>query len=204
MDDGLIKYIFQGVTIIISIIGLIKAWVYTTDKIFDKRQKMSKFIFELYEISGEDYLKKLSLEYGYAAITKDSTLTTEQRKCLISSPNSMKDIDCYRICSGLITTRTSPLSFGWKYKRYNNIVYKVSLCVICGFFYFLGSSMVILPITYHLLPSFVLSKISPLALDIKLLIILYFILTGLFLALISLNKAAKILTANGLIKRYAS
>lgn len=201
MEDFLIKYIIQIIGIIISALTLCKGWVFPTDGLSEKRQKMSKFIYELYKISEEEHLKKLSMDYGYAAITKESILNAEQRKCLLSSPDPMKNIDCYRKCSDLVSIRTSPLLFEWKFKRYNSTSYKIANNIFFGFFYFIGCYLVILPLIYQISPlSIIASMLQNIPFNQRILWFFYLIIIGCIFSLVSINRITKIRMAIKLIK----
>lgn len=206
MDEAgelFIKYIIPVVTTIISIIGLFKGWVYQEEKLFSRREKMSKFVYDLYKISQEEHLKKLAMDYGYAAITKDNLLSTEQRIALIGSRNPTRDIDSYKRCGSLLNITTDPLGFEWRSKRHKYKLYRGIICTINAFFYLFGCFVLALPFIYDpFLPTNMIEKISFMSATVKFFIAAYLFFCGGVIALINLNGLSKLRIASDLRKRH--
>ncbi|MCL6332040.1 hypothetical protein EXT51_21425 [Pectobacterium carotovorum subsp. carotovorum] len=201
--DLFIKYIIPVVTTIISVIGLFKGWVYQEEKLFSRREKMSKFIYDLYKVSQEESLKKLAIDYGYAAITKDNFLSTEQRMALINSKNPTRDIDSYRKCSSLLNIKTEPLSFQWKSERHKYKLYRACIYMVNSFFYLFGCFVLALPFIYDtFLPINMIEKIRLTDTTVKIFIAAYLFFGGGVIALINLSGLSKLRIAGDLRKRH--
>ncbi len=199
----IVKYLVPVITTLVTTIALFKGWVFPTDRLFEKRKELSKFVYELYKISGEEQLKNLSIEYGYAAITKESILTKEQRMALINSKDPTRDIDQYRKCSNLLMIKPCPLSFEWRKSRHKIKLYRRIVIVVKSIFYFGGVYLVTLPLTFHiLLPNNIYTHFMALSLLNRWLIVLYLTFTGSVIALFSLNGSSKLVLAEGLRKRH--
>lgn len=205
VSELLLKYIPSMLAALATVVTLWKGWVYSSDRIYEQREKSSKFIYELYKISGEEYLKKLSIEYGYAAITRDNKLSFEQRNALLTSKNPTSDIDAYRKCSHLLTISCNPLRFEWISKRHKFLYYRKLVMVIMTLVYIVGAYAFTLPLTYNVMvPASVLNKVNVFTPLNKGLLTLYLIFVGGCLALWSLNKVSKIRIAENLRKNHIS
>ncbi|MEI7222220.1 MULTISPECIES: hypothetical protein [Pectobacterium] len=201
--DLFIKYIIPVVTTIISVIGLFKGWVYQEEKLFSRREKMSKFIYDLYKVSQEESLKKLAIDYGYAAITKDNFLSTEQRIALINSRNPTRDIDSYRKCSSLLNISINPLGFEWRSKRHQFKLYRVSIYITNALLYLLGCAVSALPFVYDaFLPFDMILRSIELSNVEKTFIAIYLFFSGAVVALVNLNGLSKLRIASDLRKRH--
>ncbi|EIC85429.1 hypothetical protein [Serratia sp. M24T3] len=199
----LVKYIIPFITTLIAVVALFKGWVFPSDRLFDKQKKLSKFSYELYKISGEEHLKELSVEYGYAAITKELFLTKAQRIALIKSKDPTRDIDLFRKCSSLLTIRPSPLSFEWKAPRHKFKLYRGLVELVRVTLYFGGAYLATLPLTFNvLLPERAYAKFLTLSLLNKWLLVLYIVSVGAGVALTSLHGLSKLTFARELRKRH--
>ncbi|MFJ5357068.1 hypothetical protein [Pectobacterium sp. CHL-2024] len=197
------KYIVPLIAIIISIVGVFKGWVYRDERMFNQREKTSKFIYELYKNSGEGKLKHLAIEYGYAAITKDNHLSFEQRKALLQSQNPVRDIDAFRKCSSLLTITTHPLSFQWKAGRHKFKLYRFFVCTCNMGFYFIGGFISVIPLFYwDLLPIYFAKKILLMEIGEQMFLTLSSVFFGVTLSFSNLNNFAKIKMASDLRKRH--
>ena len=199
----MVKYIIPLITTVLTIVALFKGWIFPSDRLFDKQKELSKFSYELYRISGEEHLKDLSIEYGYAAITKELFLTKAQRLALIKSKDPTRDIDLFRKCSSLLTVEPYPLSFEWKAVKHKFKLYRSLVKIIRITFYLGGAYFATLPLTFHvLLPEGVYAKFLTLSLLNKWLLVLYLVFVGTGIAMISLHGLSKLTFANELRKRH--
>ncbi|MFS7220913.1 hypothetical protein AB6859_07885 [Rahnella inusitata] len=199
LGDVLLKYFLPVVGLFITALGLYKGWVFPADRLFEQREKMSKLANELYKISGEENLKNLSLDYGYAAITKENFLNTQQRKALLDSRNPTRDIDAYRNCISLLTIETDPLRFVWRNRRHRSKTWRGVVQTTRLILYILGCYIFFMPVTYHaFLPVFFLEKLQFLTIYDKILIATYIAVSGGGLALISLREMSRLKAATNL------
>ncbi|MCP2004988.1 UNVERIFIED_ORG: hypothetical protein J2Y78_003528 [Buttiauxella agrestis ATCC 33320] len=206
MADILETFIKLALPIILAIVAIVsacKGLFITKRAIFEEREKLSKLSYDLYKINEDKELKRLSVEYGYAAITKDNFLNLEQRRALVRSENPTRDIDLFIKCRGLLDIKAEPLSFFWKKKRYSNVIYFTLAVIFRIIFYALGAFLLILPVFYSvLLPSFMLEKIAGFSALAKIGLTLYIIITGVFLAYVNLSSATRMIDSAKLIKRH--
>lgn len=201
--ETFIKFVLPIILAIIAIVSAFKDLFLTKKKVFEEREKLSKLSYDLYKINDDEYLKRLSIEYGYAAITKENFLSLEQRKALVRSDNPTKDIDLFVKCRGLLDIKVEPLSFFWKKKKYNNRFYFYLMFLFRVAFYTMGASMLLMPFFYGaVLPTFITNKITSLPPLDKIGLTLYAVIGGIFLASVNLISAARLLDAARLIKRH--
>lgn len=203
--DVIVTKILPIVSALVTIIGLFKGWVLTKQALFEQREKLSKHSYEIYKISGDESLKNLSVEYGYAAITKESFLTLEQRKALIQSRNPTRDIDSFIKCRHLLTIETNPLRFKWKASRFNKKWYFYTIVIARIIGYVLGSVVLTIPFTGSVfMPSSWLTDIYAMP-PLKMVgITLYCFIFGGGFSFICINGATKLLDAYTLIKRHSN
>lgn len=202
--DVLIKYYLPILATIISIVTLYKGWVFPSDRFFDQRVKISKFVHDLYKISGDKHLKDLSVEYGYSALTRENFLTTEQRRALLSSVDAMSDLENFRKCGSLISINTFPFGFKWVAKRHHYKIYRVFIKFLMLNFYFSGSFLLMLPLTYPIfLPASIFIKYTDYNLADKVGVFVFIILYGAICAGYGLNGLSKMVTAEKLINKYS-
>lgn len=205
VSELFLKYIPSMLAALATVVTLWKGWVYSSDRLYEQRERSSKFIYELYKISGEEYLKKLSIEYGYAAITRDNELSFEQRNALLTSKNPTNDIDAFRKCSYLLTITCNPLQFEWVSKRHKFRCYRVLVMMVMTLIYTIGAYAFTLPLTYNvMLPVSFLNRINALTTLNKGLLTLYLVFVGGSLALWSLNKISKLRVAEKLRRNHLS
>lgn len=206
MADILETFIKLALPIILAIVAIISAFkdlFLTKKRVFEEREKLSKLSYDLYKINEDEFLKRLSIEYGYAAITKENFLSFEQRKALVKSENPTRDIDLFVKCRGLLDIRTDPLSFFWKKKRYNNKLYFYTIVAFRIIFYSFGAAIFFMPVFYGtLLPSFIINKIASLSALAKIGLTLYALFSGAFLAYVNLSFAVRLVDAAKLISRH--
>ncbi|MFS7382696.1 hypothetical protein AB6870_11480 [Rahnella inusitata] len=205
--DVIVELFFKYIPALLAAFGTVvtlwRGWVYSSDRVFEQREKSSRFIYELYKISEEEHLKKLSIEYGYAAITRDDFLDFSQRKALLTSNNPTRDIDAYRKCSNLLTITCNPLRFEWVSKRYRYKCYRLLVKSLRVLIYAVGAYGLTLPLTYKVMLSVpILDKIGTLAPITKFLIVMYLIIVGGFLAAWNLNEISKLRIAEDLRKNH--
>jgi hypothetical protein len=202
--DLLVKFFTLVIPAIISIIALRSGWTYTSERIFSQRSKLSKLSYELYKQCGDETLKKVSKEYGYAALTRDQNLTLEQRKVLLSSVDPVKDIDEYSKCSNYLLVNPNNVNgkFSWIKKRHKYKLYRGVIELILLIIYLLGCIMLTSPIVAPpFIDDSVMEKFSSLQLLKKVGIVSYIIIFGGFIAFMALNKISKLSMAVRLIKK---
>lgn len=201
--DVFITKILPVVSALVTVIGLFKGWVITRQVLFEQREKLSKHSYEIYKICGEESLKNLSVEYGYAAITKDNFLTLEQRKALIQSKNPTRDIDLFIKLRNLLAIDVSPLRFRWKKDRLSVKWYFYGLLTLQSAGYVFSSVIMTVPFTGEIfLYSSWLEKINSLPTLNIIAISIYCFVSGGFFSYFFLNSAAKLLEASWLIQQH--
>lgn len=202
--DVLIKYYLPILVTIISIVTLYKGWVFPSDRFFDQRVKISKFVHDLYKISGEKYLKDLSVEYGYSALTRESFLTTEQRRALLSSVDPMSDLESFRKCGSLITINPFPFGFKWVAKRHNYKTYRLFVKFMMLNFYFSGAFLLMLPLTYPVsVPNSIFIKYTNYNPAVQVGVCVFIIVYGAICAGYGLNGLSRIAIAEKLKNKYS-
>lgn len=205
--DLISKFFVPILSSIISIIALRSGWMYTSDRIFAQRSKLSKLSYELYKQFGDDNLKRISKEYGYAALTRDKNLTLKQRTVLLSSVDPVKDIDEYSKCYNYLIINTNSVSnkFSWARKRHKYKIYRGLVKFTLLIFYFLGCAMLTSPIIAPpFLEGVIIEKFNAFVLWKKIGFISYIIFSGGFITIVALNKISKMNMAVRLIKSNIS
>lgn len=196
------KNITSIIAIIVPIVALFKGWVRPQQTIFEQREKLSKHSYEVYKISNDECLKKLAIEYGYAAITKDNFLSLNQRKALVGSNDPVNDIDVFTKCRHLLDIKTDPLSFEWKLIKYKNKSY-LNFSRICrAIFYGIGCFIFMLPITYEKIFPLASSKVAGLSNINKFWLVIYCFFVGGWVAWNNLSAGRKLTQAKKLIERH--
>ncbi|UYU31135.1 hypothetical protein KFZ77_14975 [Siccibacter colletis] len=194
------KILFPGLSIIISLFGLRSGWTYRKDKLFTSRKNMSEFAYYLYKNSEDVIFKNIAEEYGIAALTKDKSLTKNQRLTLLRTINPVRDIDDFSKCQSLISISTQHDIFCWNKKRYKFRVYRRFVKLLTTSIYFMSSLLVALPFNYSILFSIrAMEKISHFNIWQKIGLSSYLITLGLMICFICLNKVSKIKIAERLI-----
>jgi len=203
--ETFVKVVLPIILALVAVLSFFKEVYLTRRRVFEEREKLSKLSYELYKITQDKELKCLSIEYGYAAITKESFLSLHQRKALIRSENPTRDIDLFVKCKGLLDIKTEPLSFVWKNKRYENKLYFIITIFSKVILYTTGALIFLLPVFYNaLLPDFLLDKINALSAIPRIGLALYALSAGTFLTYINLSSASRLIDSYKLIKRYSS
>lgn len=203
MLETFVKVILPIILALVAVLSFFKEIFLTKRRIFEEREKLSKLSYDLYKITEDEELKRLSIEYGYAAITKESFLSLQQRRALVRSENPTRDIDLFVKCRGLLDIKTEPLSFVWKKRKYANKFYFVISISAKIALYTIGVLMFFLPLLYGaLLPEFILEKMSNFSALAKIGMALYALSAGAFLAYLNLSAAARLIDSSKLIKRH--
>lgn len=206
--DIITKIIIPVISLVIGAIGVAFAaiaqkdkWMITTDRLFDKYSKLSKFTLELSNQLNDSKLKDISGEYGYAAITRIKGLTKDERYTLLNMINPVEGIEDYHICSDYLKINVIDRRFAWRKRRYNNKIYKKISTIITSACYYVSSVMLFIPAFY--LPfrdTFIGVLFRKLTTNMQIGITLYIMVSGLFFCAISLNKLSKLYRAGKLIK----
>lgn len=198
-----VKFALPIILALVAVFSACKELFLTKRRVFEEREKLSKLSYELYKITEDDDLKRLAIEYGYAAITKESFLNLEQRKALVKSEDPTKDIDLFVKCRGLLNIKTEPLSFFWKKKRHSNIFSFILIVTFRVLLYVIGVIIFLMPLFYSIiLPNSLVEKLSELPALTKIGITLYGLFAGAFLAYTNLSAAARLIDSYKLIKRH--
>lgn len=201
--ETFVKVILPIILVLVAVLSFFKEIFLTKRRIFEEREKLSKLSYDLYKITEDEELKRLSIEYGYAAITKESFLSLQQRRALVRSENPTRDIDLFVKCRGLLDIKTEPLSFVWKKRKYANKFYFVISISAKIALYTIGVLMFFSPLLYGaLLPEFILEKMSNFSALAKIGMALYALSAGAFLAYVNLSAAARLIDSSKLIKRH--
>lgn len=203
MLETFVKVILPIILALVAVLSFFKEIFLTKRRIFEEREKLSKLSYDLYKITEDEELKRLSIEYGYAAITKESFLSLQQRRALVRSENPTRDIDLFVKCRGLLDIKTEPLSFVWKKRKYaNKFCFVISISAKIAL-YTIGVLMFFSPLLYGaLLPEFILEKMSNFSALAKIGMALYALSAGAFLAYVNLSAAARLIDSSKLIKRH--
>ncbi|POW56543.1 hypothetical protein C3408_13935 [Candidatus Pantoea alvi] len=198
-----VKVALPIILALVAIFSACKDLFLTKKRIFEEREKLSKLSYDLYKITEDEDLKRLAVEYGYAAITKENFLNLAQRKALVRSENPTRDIDLFVKCRGLLDIKTEPLSFFWKKKRHSNIISLAFIISLKMFLYVFGAIIFLMPLFYSVfLPDYFVEKMSHLAPLAKIGITLYALFAGAFLAYVNLSAAVRLIDSYRLIKRH--
>jgi len=197
------KVAIPAISLIIAFAAALKNWVKSKQARFEEREKLSKHAYELYQISGDEKLKNLSMEYGYAAITKDSFLTIHQRKALVESNNPVKDIESYIRCREILDIKIEPLKFVWKKNRlgmrwYYNLVFSLKV-----FMFWLGVVILVSPVILILFSEDVFNhNFLSLPLWQSTGVVAYCEVMGFLMVSLSTISIIRLTLASGLIKRH--
>ena len=201
--ETFVKIALPIILALVAVFTACKDLFLTKKRIFEEREKLSKLSYDLYKITEDEDLKRLAVEYGYAAITKESFLNLTQRKALVKSENPTRDIDLFVKCRGLLNINTEPLSFFWKKKRHGNMIYFSFVVFFRILLYVLGAIILLMPIfSGTFLPAVFLEKISHLPALAKIGLTLYTLFAGAFLAFTNLSAAVRLIESAKLIKRH--
>lgn len=201
--DIISKVIIPTLTLIITFWVALRGWLSSRYARFEEREKLSKHAYEMYMISGDDKLKNLSLEYGYAAITRESFLNVHQRKALVGSKNPTRDIDDFIKCRDLLDIKIKPLRFEWKKSRIKNRWYYNFLMSMYYLVFIMGVLFLITPLILTMFSIF-LFGIDFLAQPIWQVIGLtsYFFALSLLSFSLSKRSISRMSIASNLIKRH--
>lgn len=196
-----IKNLSPLLPVIVSIIGLKAGWTYKRDKTFNSRKAISEFSYNLYKNSNDENFKRIALEYGISALTKDSNLTPEQRRILLRSKNPVKDIDNYSKCQKLLYISDESTIFQWTKKRYRFWIWRKSVEAISLIIYFMSGFLVAMPFFYSTtLSSSMVEKINNSSPMIKFGLVSYCVLIGISIGLGFLHKLSTIHIAEKTMK----
>lgn len=199
--DIFTKIILPILTLLLAAIGLMRKWGVREDHLFERYSKLSKFTFELGNQLGEQRLKEISGEYGYAAITREKQLTRDERYTLLNMLNPVEGIEDYHACSKYLKINIIDRKFTWKRKRYNKTLYKKAVSTTTFIIYLIGATMLFSPLLYQSFSDSIIGDIfRKLTTNEQIGITIYLILSGLFLSTISLNKMSRLHKATKLIK----
>ncbi|WP_336064664.1 hypothetical protein [Serratia sp. 201] len=200
--DIFTKIILPTLTILLAAIGHKEKWGLRTDHLFERYSKLSKFTFELGNQLGEQRLKEIAGEYGYAAIIREKGLTRDERYTLLNMLNPVEGIEDYHTCSNYLKINVVDRTFIWKRQRYNNTLYKNIVSITTSTIYFIGAAMLFSPIFYQPFRDSIIGDIfRKLTTNAQIGITIYLTLSGLFLVIISLNKMSRLYKAGELIKK---
>ncbi|WP_148654765.1 hypothetical protein [Serratia rubidaea] len=195
------KIIIPAIGIVVAAIGQKDKWIITTDRLFEKYAKLSKFTFKLSNQLNDSKLKDISGEYGYAAIIRKKGLTKDERYTLLNMLNPVEGIEDYHTCSDYLKISVIDRRFVWKNKHYNNIIYKRVILTITSICYYISSIMLFIPIFYQpFRDTFIGVIFRDLTTNMQIGISLYIMIFGLFFFVMTLNKLSKIYRAEKLIK----
>lgn len=201
--ETFVKIALPIILALVAVFTACKDLFLTKKRIFEEREKLSKLSYDLYKMTEDEDLKRLAVEYGYAAITKESFLNLTQRKALVKSENPTRDIDLFVKCRGLLDINTEPLSFFWKKKRHGNMIYFSFIVCLRILLYVIGAIILLMPIfSGTFLPDVFLEKISHLPALAKIGLTLYTLFAGAFLAFTNLSAAVRLIDSAKLIKRH--
>lgn len=201
--DIVSKVIIPAISLIITAGVALKGWITSRQAKFEEREKISKHAYEMYKISGDEKLKKLSLEYGYAAITRDSFLNIHQRKALVQSKNPTRDIDDYIKCRTLLDIITSPLGFEWKKERFKKRWYYNLIFATNVILFSMGAFLIITPLILALSSKYFLPiDFLSLPLEKSIGVTAYCEVMGFLLVSLNLRSLDTLHLASSLIKRH--
>ncbi|NIE70311.1 hypothetical protein [Pantoea sp. Acro-807] len=203
--DTFVKVILPIILALVTVLSFFKEFFLTKKRIFEEREKLSKMCYDLYKINDDEGLKRLSIEYGYAAITKESFLSLQQRKALVQSENPTRDIELFVKCRGLLDIATEPLSFLWKQKRYASVIY-FNLIIITRLLSFIfGLVIFMTPMLLLVIqPSQVVAKFNEIHAIGKIGLVMYAFFIGFFFAYANLVTAVRLIDAKKMIQRHAT
>ncbi|WP_404318664.1 hypothetical protein RX799_03915 [Klebsiella oxytoca] len=189
-------------SISIAALGVWQKWVFKTDKLFGTYSKLSNFSFELAKKTGDPTLEKISVEYGYAAITRDKKLSHEERLALLKMVNPVNGIEEYHRCSNFIKVNIIDNCFEWRHKRHRNKIYQTFLQIIFTITYFIGCAMFFSPVFYlAFIDTDIAGVIQQLPPGKKLATFAFLILYGAIFLIPSLNTLSKLNRASAMIKK---
>lgn len=202
----IVKLIVPIVMAVIALCSVLKGKLSTAQKRSLEYERISKLSYDLYKNHNDESLKKISEDFGYAAITKDNFLTPEQRKALVKSVEPTKDLEKFLKAKDLVEIHTSPLkplAFKWKNKKFNsNVKYYISQA-IRGFLYFIGGAIASLPLTYdQVMPVYITQRLVKQPDYIVVLLGGYFFALGFGIAYFSLSSGVKLVIAKELIEKH--
>ena len=187
--------------VIVSIIGLKAGWIYQRDKIFNSRKAISEFSYNLYKNTNDANFKRIAIEYGISALTKDSNLTPEQRRILLRSKDPVRDIDNYSKCQKLLYISDEATIFQWTKKRYRFWIWRKAVEIVSLVIYFLSAFLVAAPFFYStMLSSNMIEKINKSSTLIKFGLTSYCVLMGISIGMLFLHKLSTISIAEKTIK----
>ena len=119
---------------------------------------------------------------------------------LLNTIDPVRDIDDFSKCQNLISITAHHEIFGWNKKRYKYKIYRKMIKIITISIYFLSSLLVALPFSYSIIANErVMYKITNFTIWQKLGISSYFIIMGLGICVICVDKVSKIKIAERLV-----
>ncbi|ELY3771427.1 hypothetical protein SMX71_001010 [Cronobacter dublinensis] len=138
----LIKW-FQLLTgilgLVIWLIGVLK-WVdFEFNRTFNNYSKRSAFAYEMFTKTNEKIFEHLGYEFGVAAFTGDTTLSSTQRARILSVADPVRALTQFKKCKALINLQETGLTlFEWKKSKYKNVIYRkvlmglyITTCLVC-------------------------------------------------------------------------
>ncbi|EPD6700173.1 hypothetical protein ACSDK8_000382 [Cronobacter dublinensis] len=200
----LIKW-FQLLTgilgLVIWLIGVLK-WVdFEFNRTFNNYSKRSAFAYEMFTKTNEKIFEHLGYEFGVAAFTGDTTLSSTQRARILSVADPVRALTQFKKCKALINLQETGLTlFEWKKSKYKNAIYRkvlmgfyITICLVCSI------SIILVPVYLSVnYPEFVMHLKS------KFTVVTFFQLAVLFLevvaiAYLAMSSGAKLYFAERLI-----
>lgn len=199
--DLIIKYLLPILSVVVPMLALRTGWIYTREKNFQSRKSISEFSYSLYKNTNDIKFKKISEEYGIAALTKDNNLSSSQREILLGTNDPVNNIDNYSKCAKFISITNHSEIFGWSKKRYRLWVYRKLMQLTNFMLYIFSGFLVAIPFLYNELFSIqTIDKINNLSSLQKNGAMIYLIFCGIVFGLKSLHTLSTISIAEKLIK----
>lgn len=199
--DLIIKYLLPVLSVVVPMLALRTGWIYTREKNFQSRKSISEFAYSLYKNTDDLKFKKISQEYGIAALTKDNNLSSSQREILLGTNDPVNNIDNYSRCSKFISITNHAEIFGWSKKRYRLWIYRKTIELVSLGVYFSSGFLVAVPFLYNkLFSTHIIHNIDSLSVLQKNGAVFYLLFCGIFFGLKSLHTLSTIHIAEKLIK----
>ena len=199
--DLIIKYLLPILSVVVPMLALRSGWIYTREKNFQSRKSISEFSYSLYKNTNDLKFKKISQEYGIAALTKDKNLSSSQREILLGTNDPVNNIDNYSRCAKFISITNHAEVFGWSKKRYRLWIYRKTIELTSLAIYFSSGFLVAIPFLYDkLFSTQTINNINHLSSFQKNGAMIYLLFCGIFFGLKSLHTLSTIHIAEKLIK----
>ncbi|WP_105743914.1 hypothetical protein [Cronobacter dublinensis] len=186
---------------VLCVIGFLKWRDFEFNRTFNNFSKRSAFAYEMFTKTNEKNFENLGYEYGVAAFTGDTTLTSTQRARILSVADPVRALTAFKKCKLLINLQETGLTlFEWKKNRHKNNLYRkvlMALYILIGFLCLVSVPIVPVYVSVNY-PEFVVN------LKNKFTVVTFFQLGLLFLevisiAIIAMSSCAKLYFAEKLI-----